>query len=91
LIRRTADIPNQKAAGPISIPKGQIITMAAMPKISAIAARASMTIGLVAGGAPTTANRGTYDLIIAIPRAAVAAAAAKPPSSNATKATGGGL
>ncbi len=82
LIWRTAANPTQKAAGPSSTPKGQISTTAAIPKISAIPARASTTGGPDISCALAGATRTRLVRIIAVPRPPVAAAAAAPTTSR---------
>ena len=91
LMRRTAAIPNQKAAGPSSIPSGQISTTAAMPKMSARAARASTTVGPDAGDVSREDLRATLVRHIPLPRPAVAATATAPTTSKAMNAAGAGL
>jgi len=90
LMRRTADTPTQKAAGPSRIPNGQTSTTAAIPRIRAKAARASVTGGAVAAGASIAAAGPTLVRHIAFPRPTVAAAAAAPTTSKATNAAGPG-
>ncbi len=90
LMRRTAEIPTQKAVGPSRIPKGQTRTTAAIPRISARAARASTAGGVGAIGASMTAPDPTLVRHIARPRPAVAAAATAPTKSKAINGAGPG-
>ena len=90
LMRRTADIPTQKAAGPSSIPRGQTSTTAATPSTSASIGRASATGGPTIGGASMTATGWTLARHIALPRPPVAAAATAPTTSKAMNAAGPG-
>src|SRR5207247_383769 len=80
LMRRTADTPTQKAAGPSSIPKGQTSTTATIARISAKTARPSATGGGPIVGEPWMKPTGwTLVRHMAFPSPAVAAAAAAPP------------
>jgi hypothetical protein len=90
LMRRTADTPTQKAAGPSSIPKGQTSRTAATPNITARTARTSATGGPGIGGASMTATGLTLLRNIALPTPAVAAAAPAPTTSRPMNATGPG-
>jgi len=91
LMRRTADTPTQKAAGPSSIPKGQTSTTAAIARTSAKTARPSATGGgPIVGGAWMRPTGWTLVRHMALPRPAVTAAAAAPTTSKATNAAGAG-
>ena len=89
-MRRTAEIPTQKAAGPSRIPRGQISTTAVRPKMSATVARASPTGGPAATGASMSGTCLGSDRISALPRPAVAADAAAPTTTRAMTAAGAG-
>ena len=91
LIRRTADTPTQKAAGPRNIPNGQTSTTPAIARTSAKTARPSATgDGAIVGDTWIWPTGWTLVRHMALPRPAVAAAAAAPTTIKATNAAGAG-